>query len=361
MKLTDLIADIDDRLEAKQQRIQKVEDNARKAREKKERQRQQDNEERLAAQRRRQREHYQRKRAKEAEEKGKKGVALTVEERILLAEQPDLADISKAQREFVLRLRQYHASVEIHHPTDRRDRSIALVVTTQRGRQRFHRVTYNGNGDTFLSLEEALSSRVTEAREQRVATIRREHLADALLTLHDPPQHLRPHAWRGEYEPDFVPTESICSDWRIAASRDPAEGTWTPNLAAAQATVLLRQLPERERMVIAMRFGVGGQRPQTLDQVGQHFGLTRERVRQLESLAIKKMRQLAEGEEPDPSPSARPSVRSNAFVLTDEQLALVLAAREKGYMQKQVATALGITVAKFATALKRAGHSWRDG
>jgi RNA polymerase primary sigma factor len=41
-------------------------------------------------------------------------------------------------------------------------------------------------------------------------------------------------------------------------------------------------LPERERKIIELRYGLGGGEPMTLEQVGQHFGVTRERIRQME-------------------------------------------------------------------------------
>ncbi len=53
----------------------------------------------------------------------------------------------------------------------------------------------------------------------------------------------------------------------------------------------LDQLNERERTVIEMRYGLGGSEPKTLDEVGRHFNVTRERVRQIESKAIAKMRE----------------------------------------------------------------------
>ena len=53
---------------------------------------------------------------------------------------------------------------------------------------------------------------------------------------------------------------------------------------------LLRTLDDREEMVVRMRFGLGGQKPKTLDEVGGIFGLTRERVRQIEAKALRKLR-----------------------------------------------------------------------
>jgi RNA polymerase primary sigma factor len=51
-------------------------------------------------------------------------------------------------------------------------------------------------------------------------------------------------------------------------------------------------LSERERSVMAMRYGLDGGRPHTLDEVGRVLGLTRERVRQVETSALRKLRPL---------------------------------------------------------------------
>ena len=41
---------------------------------------------------------------------------------------------------------------------------------------------------------------------------------------------------------------------------------------------------------IKMRFGIGADKPMTLEEVGQHYGVTRERIRQVENKAIRKLR-----------------------------------------------------------------------
>jgi RNA polymerase primary sigma factor len=50
------------------------------------------------------------------------------------------------------------------------------------------------------------------------------------------------------------------------------------------------RLNDRERTVIIMRYGLGNTEPRTLDEVGRHFNVTRERIRQIEAKAIAKMR-----------------------------------------------------------------------
>ncbi len=59
---------------------------------------------------------------------------------------------------------------------------------------------------------------------------------------------------------------------------------------SADVQRFLQRLTERERMVLEMRYGLNSDTPCTLDQVGQHFSLTRERIRQIESKALAKLR-----------------------------------------------------------------------
>ncbi len=53
---------------------------------------------------------------------------------------------------------------------------------------------------------------------------------------------------------------------------------------------VLSELDERERRVIMLRYGLIGGRPHTLDQIGGEFGLTRERIRQIEAQVMKNLR-----------------------------------------------------------------------
>jgi RNA polymerase primary sigma factor len=53
---------------------------------------------------------------------------------------------------------------------------------------------------------------------------------------------------------------------------------------------LLETLTDREKKVIRMRFGIGDGRPRTLEEVGNEFDVTRERIRQIEAKALRKLR-----------------------------------------------------------------------
>ena len=54
--------------------------------------------------------------------------------------------------------------------------------------------------------------------------------------------------------------------------------------------VALEELDDREKHVVRMRFGLDGGQPRTLEEVGRHFGVTRERVRQIEARTMAKLR-----------------------------------------------------------------------
>ena len=53
---------------------------------------------------------------------------------------------------------------------------------------------------------------------------------------------------------------------------------------------LLDVLDQRERKIILRRFGLDGGKPKTLEDVGKDFGVTRERIRQLQNVALEKLR-----------------------------------------------------------------------
>jgi RNA polymerase primary sigma factor len=56
---------------------------------------------------------------------------------------------------------------------------------------------------------------------------------------------------------------------------------------------ILGTLSHRERRVLELRYGLGGEQPRTLDEVGRAFNVTRERIRQIENQSLKKLRALA--------------------------------------------------------------------
>ena len=61
-------------------------------------------------------------------------------------------------------------------------------------------------------------------------------------------------------------------------------------LLASHVEAVLTHLGEREREVVRMRYGLGDGEPRTLEEVGRAFGVTRERVRQIEAKSLAKLR-----------------------------------------------------------------------
>jgi RNA polymerase primary sigma factor len=65
---------------------------------------------------------------------------------------------------------------------------------------------------------------------------------------------------------------------------------------AAALTKCLAALSYRERRVLELRYGLNGEQPCTLDEVGRAFQVTRERIRQIENQGLKKLRALADSQ-----------------------------------------------------------------
>jgi RNA polymerase primary sigma factor len=85
---------------------------------------------------------------------------------------------------------------------------------------------------------------------------------------------------------DFVEDESAESPFDTA----------TLSLRREDVEHALSALPERERQVIELRFGLRGTQPCTLEEVGREFGVTRERIRQIENNTLKKLESLPEAQ-----------------------------------------------------------------
>ncbi|MBN2463167.1 MAG: RNA polymerase sigma factor RpoD [Dehalococcoidia bacterium] len=73
------------------------------------------------------------------------------------------------------------------------------------------------------------------------------------------------------------------------ATMPPAEAA-SRELLKAQLSKVLSELSDRERRVLLLRFGLEDDRPRTLEEVGKEFNVTRERIRQIEAKALRKLR-----------------------------------------------------------------------
>ncbi len=85
---------------------------------------------------------------------------------------------------------------------------------------------------------------------------------------------------------DFVEDQPAESPFELASE----------NLRKENVHRALAALPQREREVIEMRFGLTGGRPRTLEEVGRAFNVTRERIRQIENHTLKKLESLPEAQ-----------------------------------------------------------------
>ncbi len=85
---------------------------------------------------------------------------------------------------------------------------------------------------------------------------------------------------------DFVADDAVSEPFEEASEHLQKEGV----------RKALDALPERERQVIELRYGLSGLEPLTLEEVGRTFGVTRERIRQIENNTLKKLKRLPEAQ-----------------------------------------------------------------
>ena len=119
-------------------------------------------------------------------------------------------------------------------------------------------------GDLKIVLHQAVS------KVQRIQRLSREPISL------DMPVGAEENSFLG----DFIEDESIPTPVDSASRR----------LLQEQMSEILNDLPERERRVLSLRFGLEDGMSQTLEDVGKEFNITRERVRQIEARALRKLR-----------------------------------------------------------------------
>ena len=123
---------------------------------------------------------------------------------------------------------------------------------------------------------EATDEEVARAARLPVARVRElRGLAANLLSLETPVGEAG-EATLGE----FVPDEAAAGQFDEVLS----------GIGREELEKVLSTLTEREQKILALRFGLTGEEPLTLEEVGRRFGLTRERIRQLEAKALAKLR-----------------------------------------------------------------------
>ncbi|MDR2063702.1 MAG: RNA polymerase sigma factor RpoD [Candidatus Nomurabacteria bacterium] len=84
--------------------------------------------------------------------------------------------------------------------------------------------------------------------------------------------------------------DSVIGDFIEDEAQTSPEEAASVQLLKEQIQAVLSTLSEREQKIIRMRFGIGGGRSHTLEEVGSEFSVTRERIRQIEAKALAKLR-----------------------------------------------------------------------
>ena len=136
------------------------------------------------------------------------------------------------------------------------------------------------------SLESELGRSPTTTELARHLDMAEAKIVDMLSVAAEPVSLSEPLGDDGEGEVgDLVPD---------AAATSPLEAALAGALPA-EIEQLLEPLDERERQVLRLRFGLDRGEPRTLEEVGREFHLTRERIRQIESRAMSKLRHPCTG------------------------------------------------------------------
>lgn len=83
-------------------------------------------------------------------------------------------------------------------------------------------------------------------------------------------------------------------DMLAADSAQEPEGAMLEADLGARLAGAVGELPEREAQILRLRFGLNGAKAYTLEEIGQQFGVSRERIRQLEARALRRMREICD-------------------------------------------------------------------
>jgi RNA polymerase sigma factor (sigma-70 family) len=143
-------------------------------------------------------------------------------------------------------------------------------------------------GDTLARLQKArarlelkLGRPATLAELSAEVEMPEDKVTEALRFAAEPLSLSEPLREDGDAElGDVVEDRSAESPFEVAATA----------LLPEEISRLLSPLDEREREILKLRFGLDRGEPRTLEEVGEHFNLTRERIRQIEARAMSKLR-----------------------------------------------------------------------
>jgi RNA polymerase primary sigma factor len=146
------------------------------------------------------------------------------------------------------------------------------------------------------------ANRIGRVERRLVSELGREpsiaEIADALELPLDEVEQIR-HSMQLPMSLDRPVGDEEDSEFSQFVADDSAPAPEDHASADARADMLrrvLQSLSHRERRVLELRYGLGGEHPRTLDEVGREFGVTRERIRQIESQALRKLEALGEAQ-----------------------------------------------------------------
>ena len=141
--------------------------------------------------------------------------------------------------------------------------------------------TINRVSRTSRALVQELGREPTIAEISRHLGISEEKIAEVMKIAQDPVSLETPVGEEDDsHLGDFIPDSEVA---------EPAESA-TYNMLRQQLAEVMQTLSPRECKVLRLRFGLEDGRPHTLEEVGKEFDVTRERVRQIEAKALRKLR-----------------------------------------------------------------------
>lgn len=144
------------------------------------------------------------------------------------------------------------------------------VLLMQRTRQRLYQE---------LGRMPATEELATEMKTTRKEIEKLEESASEVVSLD--------RAVRGRDEGEETPLQDLLEDVDTPAPGESAQNA----IATREVREAVATLPAREREIVERRFGLTGKAPMTLEEIGSEFSISRERVRQLQNVALDRLRQ----------------------------------------------------------------------
>ncbi|MHB9112527.1 MAG: RNA polymerase sigma factor RpoD [Thermoleophilia bacterium] len=141
---------------------------------------------------------------------------------------------------------------------------------------------------------------LVRAKRQLVQDLGREPTPEEIARVMDTTEEKVQHLIKISQSP--VSLEKPVGDEEEAELGDFLEDEGTPKpLESAMSEIkkddlnkVLDSLPHRERKILELRYGLNGEHPRTLEQIGRRFGVTRERIRQIEANTLARLKELQE-------------------------------------------------------------------